>query len=124
MEQQPHLLGSGTYIIHKTDERHQCQGNHEPGVFKSTRQEIGQSPEIENDSPATQRYACVRTAFIGLVNNIASVSYSKIKKFCHKQQNQYNQVIHYIKLSSFISKLRTGSRRGITSSPIKSKKSL
>lgn len=108
MEQQPHLLGSGTYIIHKTDERHQCQGNHEPGVFKSTRQEIGQSPEIENDSPATQRYACVRTAFIGLVNNIASVSYSKIKKFCHKQQNQYNQVIHYIKLSSFISKLRTG----------------
>ena len=33
------------------------------------------------------------TPLIGLVDDIAPISHSKIKKFCQKQQNQYNQII-------------------------------
>lgn len=36
-------------LYKEADERHQCQSKQEPGIFKVTRQEIGQRPEIEND---------------------------------------------------------------------------
>ena len=43
------LRGGGFYIVHEANERHQCQGKQEPGIFKATRQEIGQRSEIENN---------------------------------------------------------------------------
>lgn len=94
VKQQPHLLRSGSDVVHKADERHQSQCQHKPRIFKSACQEISQSSEIENDSPAPKCYACMGTAFIGLVNDITPVSYFKIKKFCYKQQNQNYQIIH------------------------------
>ena len=49
MKKQSCHLSGGFYIVHEADERHQCQGKQEPGIFKATRQEIGQRPEIENN---------------------------------------------------------------------------
>ena len=49
MKKQPCHLSGGFYIVHEADERHQCQGKQEPGIFKVTRQEIGQRSEIENN---------------------------------------------------------------------------
>ena len=47
MKKQSCHLPGGFYIVHEADERHQCQGKQEPGIFKVTRQEIGQRSEIE-----------------------------------------------------------------------------
>jgi hypothetical protein len=49
MKKQSCHLSGGFYIVHEADERHQCQGKQEPGIFKATRQEIGQRSEIENN---------------------------------------------------------------------------
>ena len=49
MKKQSCHLSGGFYIVHEADERHQCQGKQEPGIFKATRQEIGKRPEIENN---------------------------------------------------------------------------
>ena len=53
MKKQSCHLSGGFYIVHEADERHQCQGKQEPGIFKATRQEIGQRPEIENNPTTT-----------------------------------------------------------------------
>ena len=82
MKKQPCHLSGGFYIVHEADERHQCQGKQEPGIFKATRQEIGQRPEIENNPTTTQSHFRMGTALIGLIDDITPISYSKIKKFC------------------------------------------
>jgi hypothetical protein len=94
MKKQPCHLSGGFYIVHEADERHQCQGKQEPGIFKATHQEIGQRPEIKDNPTTTQSHFRMRTPLIGLVDDIAPISYLKIKKFCQKQQNQYKQIIH------------------------------
>ena len=82
MKKQPCHLSGGFYIVHEADERHQCQGKQEPGIFKATRQEIGQRSEIENNPTTTQSHFRMGTALIGLIDDITPISYSKIKKFC------------------------------------------
>ena len=78
MKKQPCHLSGGFYVIHKTDERHQCQGKQEPEIFKATRQEISQRPEIEDNPTTAQSHFRMRTALIGLVNDIAPISHPKI----------------------------------------------
>lgn len=46
------------------------------------RQEISQRTEIEDNPTATQSDPGMRTALIRLINNIALISYLKVKKFC------------------------------------------
>ena len=45
MKKQSCHLSGGFYIVHEADERHQCQGKQEPGIFKATRQEIANAPK-------------------------------------------------------------------------------
>ena len=49
MEKQSCHLSGGFYIVHETDERNQCQGKQKKGILKTTRQEISQCAEIEED---------------------------------------------------------------------------
>ena len=79
MKKQSCHLPGGFYIVHEADERHQCQGKQEPGIFKATRQEIGQRSEIENNPTTTQSHFRMGTALIGLIDDITPISYSKIK---------------------------------------------
>jgi hypothetical protein len=95
MKKQPCHLSRGSYIVHEADERNQCQGKQEPGIFKAARQETGQRPEIEDNPTTAQSHFRMGTPFIGLVDDIAPVSHLKIKKFCQKQQNQNHQIIHH-----------------------------
>ena len=84
MEKQSCHLSGGFYIVHETDERHQCQGKQKKGIFKTTRQEISQCAEIEDNPTTTQSHFSMRTPLIRFVDDIALICYLKIKKFCQK----------------------------------------
>ena len=99
MEKQSRYLPGGLDIIHKADERDQCQGKHEQGIFKAIRQKAGQRTEIEDDATTTQSDSRMGTAFVRLVYDITLVSHPKIKKFRHEEQNQNHQIIHHSFLS-------------------------
>ena len=73
-------MSGGFYIVHETDERHQCQGKQKKGIFKTTRQEISQCAEIEDNPTTTQSHFRMGTPLIGLVDDIAPISHLKIKK--------------------------------------------
>ena len=87
MKHQSEYLWSGTDVVYKADKGDQCQGKHEPGVFKMARQKISQYTKIKDDPSTTQSNAGVRTTFIRLVDDITFISDAEIKKFCKEEQN-------------------------------------
>lgn len=79
MEEQPRQLANGFYIIYEADESYQCQSQHKAGIFPTARQEISQRAEIKDDAATSQSYACMRAAFVWLVDDVTFVGYLKIK---------------------------------------------
>ena len=84
MKRQTQTLGSGTNVIHKTDKGNQSQSQYKPRIFETVRQKKDQSTKIENYPASAQSNPGMRTTLIGLIDYIAFIGYTEIKKFCQK----------------------------------------
>ena len=94
MEGQSRQLSHRFHVVPETDESHQRQCQHKPGIFSTADDEISQCSEVEDDSPTPQRDACMAAPFVRFVYDIQFVRYAKVQQF-HRQQHYKSQNIFH-----------------------------
>lgn len=94
VKHQPHLARHRLHVVHHTDPRNKGKPHAEPRIVQPKKQDIHQSPQVKDNTPATQGNPLMRTARVRLIHYIQLAGHPEVSQLQQKQNKSNVNVNH------------------------------
>ena len=101
VKHQPHLARHRLHVVHHTDTRNKRKPHAEPRIVQSKKQDIHQSPQVKDNTSATQGNPLVRTPRIRPIHYIQPEGHPEVSQLQQKQNKSNVNVNHDLFLKLF-----------------------